>query len=160
MNENKDKLTLEQELFTRVYTREGETFGNATLSYAEAYNFDLENLSDQREKDKNDQDIQGTSERERAYQYCSMAGSRLMRNDKIKEAIRALKVRLFEDDKAIDARVADIIFTGKDTDALNAIKHRNDLKQRITKKIELNNINRPLVSKSDEELLAMLEEDK
>jgi hypothetical protein len=38
-------LTPQQELFCRFYTQNEHLFGNATLSYAEAYGFKLDELS-------------------------------------------------------------------------------------------------------------------
>jgi len=81
-----------------------------------------------------------------------MAGSRLIRNDKILARINALMLEQFNTDAMFDSKILEIALRGKDSDALNAIKHRNDLKQRITKKVEMTTIDRPLAHLSDTEL--------
>jgi len=86
-----------------------------------------------------------------------MAGSRLIRNDKILARIKFLLLEQFNDDNASDYRLMEIIIKGKDSDAINAIKHRNDLKQRITKKVEMTTQNRPFSHLTDTELKAIAE---
>ncbi|HEV7423909.1 MAG TPA: terminase small subunit [Candidatus Paceibacterota bacterium] len=131
----KDSLNQKQELFCRYYTENSDSFGNATLSYKLAYQKDSK-------PDKSDD-------------YCGMAGSRLIGNDRIKARIETLLQEQFDTDSVSDSRLMQIIVGGKDSDAINAIKHRNDLKQRITKRVELKTIDRPLTHLSDEELMAM-----
>lgn len=155
--ENTKDITLnpKQELFCRYYTEEGETFSNAYLSYARAYGYDFASLNNRRVKDDKDRDIIGTSEREKAESVCKSAGSRLLSNVKVRARIRDLMVVLFNQDDIADAKLTAIMLSGKDADAINAIKHRNDLKQRIIKKVELATINRPLAGLSDAELAQM-----
>jgi hypothetical protein len=151
-------LNPEQELFCIAYTTEGETFGHGTLAYEKAYNFDFASLSEIREQDLNHKDIIGTSERERAYNTCKVNASKLLTNTNIRERIRGLLLEQFNADEIIDAKLQSIILSGKDADAINAIKHRNDLKQRITKKVDVTTLGRPFGSLSDEELKKLIGE--
>ncbi len=129
-------LNQKQELFCKYYANNSESFGNATLAYKLAY--------------------QKTSDGEKSENYYAMAGSRLMRNDKVLARINTLFLEQFNQDAISDIRLMEIIIKGKDSDAINAIKHRNDLKQRISKKVELTNISTPFAHLSDSELMAMV----
>lgn len=146
------ELTPQQELFLIAYTRDGDTFGNASLSYAEAYNYDLENASKENQKDKNGKEILYTSEYDRLIGICASSASRLLRNENIIAHKRRMLMRLYDDDTFSDTRLLEIIKQGKDADTINAIKVRNDLKQRIVKKLDVNVINRPFADLSDDEL--------
>jgi len=148
-------LKPQQELFCRYYTEDGETFSNGYLSYAKAYNYDFATLETIREKGEDNKDILGTSEREKAEGVCRASASRLLANAHIKARVKELMLEQFNQDDIADIKLTSIIIKGKDADAINAIKHRNDLKQRITKKVELTAINRPLAGLSDEELAKM-----
>ena len=160
------KLTVKQELFCQYYTKRGQLLGNATLSYAKAYGYDLEKADTTRatktvknEKNEKNEEIQeeiiGTSEYDKMYAYCNVAGPRLLVNDSINARIQALMLENFNDDAVYDSRLDEIALHGKPTDAIQAIKHRNDLKQRITKKLDITSANRPLAGLSDEELRKM-----
>ncbi len=157
MIEDKTKpVTPDQELFCRAYTRaDTQTFSNATLSYAEAYGIDFASLDTRREIDEKNKEIQGTSELDKSKRYCAMAGSRLMTLDNVRARITSLMMELFNDDSIADSRIQRIILTGKDADAINAAKVRNDLKQRIVKKLDVTTQGRPLSNLSDEDLLKL-----
>lgn len=158
-------LTPKQELFCKYYTTSGHTFGNATLSYALAYGYDFALADRQRATetvivgDKQvEQEIVGSSEYDKMENYCAVGGHRLsVRNDKVGERIRALMVEAFNDDAVMDKRLTEIALHGKDTDSIQAIKHRSDIKQRITKKLDVTTAGRPLAGLSDEELLKLAE---
>jgi len=148
------ELTPEQELFCRAYTDENsETFSSGVLSYAKAYGYDLASRDTKREIDEKGNELKGTSEYDRAYNTCASGASQNLRMDNIRERVNALMLKLFNDDVVSDKRLTQIIIKGKDTDTINAIKHRNDLKQRITKKLDITTAGRPLAGLSDEELL-------
>lgn len=178
-DENKigETLTLKQELFCQYLTSDHEVFGNITLSYALAYNYDLDNMSKEREKvkvypddpeyskiksrsqsrDDDEEDLENEdfsadtdtpkkkprykikelpSVYDLAYNTCSSNGHRLMRNAKVKARCEELLESYLENRK-VDARLSRIIFQHRDdTDALNAIKEYNKLKQRIVEKRE------------------------
>lgn len=150
-----EQLTLKQETFCQYYTKEGETFGNGTLSYSEAYNYDFASLDTRREIDEKNHEIEGTSERDKAINVCAAAASQLLRNFKIGDRIRDILASRMEDDKIVDAKLMSIVLKGNAGDAINAIKHRNDIKQRIVKKVDITTQGRPLAGLSDEELLKM-----
>lgn len=145
-------LTLQQETFCRWYTTQGETFGNATLSYNLAYDYKLDELSKVNDKNEKGEEIPNSSEYSKAYNVCAVNGSRLLNNANIIARKIALLNESFEDDKIADARLQEITLAGKDTDAIQAIKVRNDLKQRITKKIDITSAGRPLGGLTDDEL--------
>ena len=134
------ELTQQQELFCRAYTSKGEHFNNATLAYAEAYSFDLP-------KDENGKIIISSKD----YNTCSVSGSRLLLNDKITNRIRTLFLEYLNDNE-MDSRLAEIATKGKHTDSIQALKIYNDLKNRITKHIDITSANRPLAGLSDDEL--------
>lgn len=69
-------------------------------------------------------------------------------------------IELFADDDVFDARLVEIVKRGRDADAINAIKHRSDLKQRITKKIDITTAGRPMANLDDAELLKIAGEDE
>jgi phage terminase small subunit len=139
------ELTQQQELFCKLYTSKGEYFDNATLSYAEAYQYELP-------KDENGKNITDSKE----YNICKANASRLLANDNIKSRIRTLFVELLNDTE-MDARLAEIATKGKDPDSIQALKIYNDLKQRITKRIDITSANRPLGGLSDDELKALID---
>ncbi len=138
-----EDLTQQQELFCKYYTTKGHLFDNATLAYAEAYQYDLP-------KDENGKIIVESKD----YNTCSALGSRLLVNDKVKARIQALFLALLND-QTMDARLGEIVVKGKDTDAIQGLKIYNDLKQRITKKLDITSGGRPLSGASDEELDAI-----
>lgn len=134
------KLTAQQELFCLAYTSLGETFRNATRSYSEAYDITIP----EREDGKLD-----TESGE--YKQCSVCGSRLLRDDKIRARIRE-RYLAYLNDNDIDAKVSEIIQGGTNLEALQGVKIYNDLKQRITKKVDVTSAGRPLQGMTDEEL--------
>lgn len=137
---NANPLLPQQELFCIWYTTPGDTFCHGTLSYAEAYEYELPVRKD------NSIDTE-TSE----YKACKANASRLMFKTEVREKINGLLLEQFNE-KTADAKVAEIMQRGKDSDALQAVKIFNDLKQRITKKIDVTTQGRPLAGLSDEEL--------
>lgn len=139
INENSigNELTLKQEKFCRLYTQNKALFGNSTLSYAEAYNYELDGASRESEKDEKGNNIPMTSEFDRMYNVCSACSSRLLRNDKIDNKIRELLNEMLLD-KVIDAELIGIIMKGeKDSDRIAGIREYNKLKQRIIEKSDI-----------------------
>ena len=133
-------LTPHGELFVLAFTTRGETFCNNTKSYAEAYQYDLPR--------RDDGSIETKSEE---YHICKSNGGRMLFNPSIRQAIQDKFLEYFNE-KVADARVSEIMLNGKDADALQAVKIFNDLRQRVTKKIDVNVTARPLAGMSDEEL--------
>lgn len=154
-----EKLSIKQELFCQNYVKNEEFRWNATTSYNTAYNIWLDEKDRTRQIDEEWKEIYWTSEYDKYYDYCSMAWSRLISNDKIQQRNVELWNEMLIDQK-IDAKHAQIIFTAKPETALNAIKEYNNLKQRITKKIEMSweiKVN-SIKELPTEELLKQLEE--
>lgn len=133
------ELTLQQEMFCQYYINNDALFGNATLSYAEAYDYKLDELSTEKPVLANNADGTptewGDSEYTLAYNTCSACSSKLLRNNKINERVKKLLNELLKDEE-VDAELARIIKNGKDSDKISAIKEYNALKQRIVKKTE------------------------
>ncbi len=165
MNEVQDEnvigetLTLKQEAFCRYYTQNDALFGNATLSYAEAYGFDLDNdrKDDAKYKctdgaiaheyefelmDKGEDKFRSAkkiedSTHDRNYDYCSKAGSRLMRNGKIDARVIELLNEIMTND-VVDAEIAKVMKQSRDLPSkMRAIGEYNKLKQRIIDKKDI-----------------------
>lgn len=136
-------LNPEQEMFCGAYTTPGETFCNGVKSYAVAYGYLLP-LRDDGEIDTKSPE----------YLACKANGGRMMFNEKIRMMIQNKLLEQFND-KTVDARTSQILLNGRDSDSLQAIKMYNDLKQRVTKKVDVSVVARPLANLSDEELEAM-----
>lgn len=104
-NSSKAKLNPQQELFCRFFTQNRELFANATLCYAEAYGFNLDELShlrgcgvEEESEDHSHSRACPPSEYDLAYHSCSSLGSRLLRNDRIQARVTALLNELLRDD--------------------------------------------------------------
>lgn len=145
---SQDALTSEQEIFCHYYSQNSELFGNATLSYAEAYDYKLDDLS--REKpileynDKNEPIEWGKSQYQIAYDQASAFGSRLMRKDKIQKRVRTLLNEMLKDE-VVDAQLAEIILEGNDGDKIQAIREYNKLRQRIVDKKDITSAGKAIV---------------
>lgn len=146
------KLTPQQELFSRWYTTKGDTFSNGTLAYSIAYDYKLDELSRDNQKNEKGEEILGTSEYSKAYNVCAVMASKNLKNANILARITELLNEQFNNDAIIDARLQEITINGKDADSIQAIKHRNELKNRITKKLDITSAGRPLANLSDDEL--------
>lgn len=151
-------LTLKQERFCFNYTQNEEYHGNATLSYADAYEYDLDSLpkNDGTYKTKEGEILYGheidsmaqagaiyktakvvePSTWKKTYDLCSSLGSRLRRNAKIQSRCRDL-LNEFMVENVVDARLTKIIVYGSDDDAINAIKEFNKLRGRIIDKKDI-----------------------
>lgn len=135
-NAMKQELNLQQEKFCQMYVKNDECFNNATKSYAEAYEYDLDSLSkDDAVKEGNK--IIEKSSYDKAYNVCSVGGHALLRKPKIQERI----IELFNEvltDEQVDAELAKVIRQGKElTPKINAIKVYNEVKGRVVKRQEI-----------------------
>jgi len=131
----KEKLTLKQELFCQNYVINDVFRGNATLSYADAYWYDMESKDKTRQRDAEWEEIEWTSEYDKAYNCCAALASRLLKNVKIQDR----NIDLWNDmlsDRRVDARLWQIIYKWKDEHSLWGIREYNKLKNRITDKIQ------------------------
>lgn len=165
-------LNPKQELFCRNYTQNYEFMANGTLSYADAYNVDLDVLDDedgiyefqegesmtQREyKDLWDNDkmhhkvkrLKEKSTYQKAYDVCASNASRLLKNVKIQQRIITLSNE-FMSDAVIDKRLKEIALKGEDKDSIQAIKEYNKLKQRIVDRKDIMSDGKPLQIMFDE----------
>lgn len=136
-------VTPQQEIFIKVYTTPGDTFCNGTYSYAVAYDYELPR------KPNGDVDITSGE-----YLSCKANSSRLMLNVNIRDMIRGELLEQFNE-KTADAKVSEIMQRGRDTDALQAVRIFNELKNRVTKKVDVTVAARPLAALTDEELKTM-----
>lgn len=134
-----EPLSPQREAFCRYYTQNTALFGNGTLSYAEAYKYELDTLSKEAVYETDEQGIKKIIEDspfDRAYNVCSTESSKLLRNPKIdKRVIELLNDMLREE--VVDARLAEIIKSGEDKDSIQAIKEFNKLKQRIVERKDI-----------------------
>lgn len=132
-----EKLTEKQKLFCFHYICNDVLRWNWTLCYNEAYLKWLEDKSRIRLTDIEWKEIYGTSEYDKCYNSCSVSASTLLRNTKIQQENTRLLNELLNDQK-VDSKLAEIIFTWKHADSLNAIKEYNKIKWRIEEKLNIN----------------------
>lgn len=138
-------LTIQNEEFCQLYTTKGDTFGNAYKSYAEAYGFEI----------PIDPETGKTDYKSSEYKVCQNGGSRLLFKAEIKNRLKEILLERFNDNTVADARLQEIIEAGDDRDSIQAIKHYNELKNRITQKVNIS-VDRPLANLTDEELKKMI----
>jgi hypothetical protein len=138
-------LTPQQEQFVLNYTTQGIFYSNGVLSYANAYNYTL--------PVKENGDINTKSSE---YTTCNVCACKLLQSANIQERLQEIYLAMLND-KTMDARLSEIATKGKDTDSIQALKIYNDLKQRITKKIDITTAGRPLQGLSDDELARLAE---
>lgn len=166
--ENNDilELTPQQELFCVNYTQNDVMRGNATLAYADAFDFKLDEQTDE---DAQYQFSDGTiyaeheltstdpkneyhiskgkmiqeSTYRRMYDNCSTYASKLRKRMYIQKRCREL-LNEFMVDVVIDARLTEIIIKGDDADALRAIQEYNKLRQRIVDKKDITTGGKPI----------------
>lgn len=132
-----DELTPQQELFCRFYTQNSELFGHVTLSYAEAYGYDLDSLSKEKPLISEEPKKYGDSEYDLAYNTCAANGSRLLRNDKIQKRVITL-LNEYMRDEVVDAELVKVIMQNYKLESkVAAIREYNKLKQRITEKTDI-----------------------
>lgn len=135
-----EQLKAKRELFCRCYTQNNELFGNATLSYAEAFDYKLDELSREAvyETDIDEEtgaETQGKlieqSPHDKAYHVCSVLSSKLLRNDDIQARIRVLLNELLKDE-IVDSELAKIIMRDGDMPSkIAGIREYNKLRGRI-----------------------------
>jgi len=115
--ESPETLAIKQELFCQCYAKNRELFGNATLSYAEAFEYKLELLD-------------GDDYRKQ-YSVCATMSSRLLKKDEIQARIVVLLNELLKDD-IVDSELAKIIQQDADLPSkIRAINEFNKIRGRI-----------------------------
>jgi len=114
----KKKLNAKQERFCRLYASDEEFFGNGLQAYVEAYNIDLSK--------------RGAINTAKSNAYRLLTKAYIL--DRINEIFEARGLNDVFVDKQLEKLVTqDADFKTK----LGAIKEYNELKKRITKKVEL-----------------------
>lgn len=146
-------LNPKQELFCQFYINNHDLFGNATLAYAEAYGYDLDNLSNEavygEPNEKGVREKLEASEYEKAYNVCSVSSSKLLRNPKVNSRLVVL-LNEFLNDKEVDAELARVIKQNYKLESKVAgIKEYNKLRQRITDRVDYTTKGEKLPSATD-----------
>lgn len=132
-----DELTPQQDKFCRLYTQNEELFSNATLSYAEAYGYGLEDLLNVPQCDEKGNTIPRSSERDRAYDICSASASRLLRNEKIQEKVTMYLNELMKD-TVVDSQLAKVIMQDRKLESkISAIREYNKLRNRVKDEVNV-----------------------
>ena len=130
---NEHGMSMEQEMFCQLYTKNRELFGNATLSYAEAYDYRLDEFSDIAPViGKNDKgnDILGVSPQRKAYNICSSLASRLLKTEKINARVQKLLNELLTQE-FVDSELAKVVAQDRKPDAkIRAINEFNKVRGR------------------------------
>lgn len=145
-NSKKTKLNAKELLFCYFYTQNSETFGNATRSYGEAYDYKLDTLSHEVIRDDETWDkekglaipgeILEESDYQKACNVCAVEGARLLRSPKIQDKLTDLLNDLLID-RIVDRELAKVIMQDTERPAkVAAIREYNKLKQRILDKAE------------------------
>lgn len=135
-----DTLSPQQELFCRFYAQNNELFSNGTLSYAEAYDFRLDELSHEspiiKTDDKGKAVEWGESEYTKAYNTCSALASRLLRSEKIQNRVISLMNEWMKDE-VVDSELFKVIMQNSKLESkVAAIREYNKIKGRVTEKID------------------------
>lgn len=134
-----DELTPQRMRFCQLYTQNSDLFGNATLSYADAFGYDLESLS--QEAIYSEPDEFGHKEKiedspyTKAYNVCSVMGTRLLRMVKIDEYTKVLLNEMMTNENA-DAELAWVMKQRRDLGPkIQALREFNKLKNRIINEV-------------------------
>jgi len=136
-----EELPLKRELFCRFYTQNEDLFGNATHSYAEAYDYKLDTLDTEAVWSE----PEGDSPRERlddspyekAVHVCAVEAFRLLRIPEVQARITALLNEILKDE-VVDSQLAKLIMQDKEPAAkIAAIREYNKIRQRIVDKTDI-----------------------
>lgn len=146
-------ISFKHELFCRFYTHNDALRGNATHSYAEAYEYKLDTLPT--DDEVFDWEGQGEGAKQilvekstydKAINVCAVEGARLIRNPKIQKRITELFNELLADD-VVDKELVKVILQDDDLrPKVAAISEYNKLRQRITDKVDLTTGGEPIKS--------------
>jgi hypothetical protein len=130
-------LNIRREAFCQYFTKNQALFGNATLSYAEAYGYRLDELprDDAKYKGKGKKRVMvEESSYDKAYHVCATEGGRLLKIPEIQERITALLNELLRDD-IVDSQLAKVITQDYDLQSkVRAINEYNKVRGRIIDK--------------------------
>ena len=125
------------ELFCQFYVKNDALFANATLAYAEAYDFNLDELSrDDAQYDDEKKLIQESSYN-RAYNTCAVNGSKLLKKANIQERVTTLLNEILTNE-VVDGEMAKVMKQNYKLDSkVAAIKEYNKLRNRITDNVKV-----------------------
>lgn len=123
-----EKLKPQHEMFCVHMTRPGApTFNNAILAYACVYRPEMFTLSREVPEGKK------ISPYQQAYDSCNSSASKLFSKDNIRARIQQRMLKLFNDNDALDSRLAHLAFQSEDLHvSLAATRDVNKLKRRIS----------------------------
>jgi hypothetical protein len=159
-----EQLKAKRELFCRCYAQNTELFGNATLSYAEAFGYDLASLDRERvykldEDGKETSEVEVPSEYDKAYHVCGVESSKLLKNPEIQGRITTLLNELLKDE-VVDSQLAKLIVQDVELPVkIRAISEYNKLRGRIIDKTQ--QVNRLPFGESDlSEVIATLPQER
>lgn len=134
---------LKHELFCQYYVNNSILFGNATHSYNEAYQYNLDDLPDDDEVWDNDKKSKTYGKKLKKSSYdlasnvCAVEGARLLRNPQVNQRITVLLNELLKDE-VVDGQLAKVIMQDKDiAPKVQAIKAYNDIRGRVIKRTDL-----------------------
>lgn len=137
MSEPNDSLNIKQESFCHFYVENDALFGNATLAYAEAYGYALDELSKTDAEYDKEGKIITESTYARAYNVCSVDGHKLLRITKVQERVRKLLNTLLRDD-LVDSELVKVIKQNYKLESkVSAIREYNKLRNRIKETIDV-----------------------
>lgn len=118
-------LSPRQEAFVRNYVVNDRLRGNGTLSYADAYGFDLNSMStDDGDFDDEIGSWRVKSSYRKAYEGCSSCASVLLRNLKVQARIQEMYASMLTA-ALIDSRLTKVILNGQDQHAVQAAREAN-----------------------------------
>jgi hypothetical protein len=125
---------IKQELFCNLYAGPGETFNNATMSYAVAYDYisKRNNIKEKLKGEINERKrIDLKVELTRIENVCAVQGNRLLRNIKIRSRCDAiLDARISHD--VVDRETMKVITQDKDLNAkMRAVTEYNKVRNRV-----------------------------
>ena len=134
------KINIKWERFCRNFVLNREMFNNATLSFAEAYGYDLDNLSDERTVKGVTEEgttVYGPSPRQKTEHLCAVSGARLLRKAEINTRITELLRTFVATEEVADAELARVMMQNDElTSKVQAIKQFNELRGRVIKKVD------------------------
>lgn len=139
------RLTPKQERFCRLYAQNRELFGNATLCYATAYEYNLDSLDRKAVIDPETKEILKMSDYDRACNVCAVGGKQLLRKPKIDQRVSELLREMLTPD-IIDAEISRTILQNEDRSAkMRAISEFNKLQNRTTTtKVDMTSDGKPI----------------
>lgn len=140
INAIKNSLNQRQELFCKFFVFNDELRDNATLCYAEAFDYKLDELS------KDDAVYEGIGEHrklveqssyQKAYNVCGVLSHRMLKNVKVNDYLLKLRNELCTD-AWLDGELVRVAMQNADlAPKIAAVKELNKLRNRITERTDI-----------------------